>query len=81
MITEISEPIKVASIFSCGKVKICWFVWKGRRVEVVKTTFAWKNRRGEKNLHHFALSNGQEVFEVSFCPEDLSWYLERVHLQ
>ncbi|HOJ39151.1 MAG TPA: hypothetical protein PKX93_06770 [bacterium] len=81
MITEINEPIKVATIFTQGKVKICWFIWKGKRRDAVNTTFFWKSYRGEKRIYHFALSNGQEVFEISFCPEDLSWYLDRVHLK
>jgi len=81
MITEIGEPVKVAAIFTPDKVKICWFIWKGRRIQVEKTTFFWKTKEGEKTIHHFALSTGQEVFEISFCPEQLSWLLEKIHLE
>ncbi len=81
MITEIKEKIEVNVIFSDRKIKILWFIWRGKKYIVKKITFFWKTSDGEKKKYCFALSNGIDVFEVSFIPEDLIWYLEKIHVQ
>jgi len=81
MVTQINEPIKVGAVFWGRNVTIRWFVWKGRRVDVQETTFAWQSHKGARDIRNFALSSGSEVYEVSFAPADLSWRLERVHVQ
>jgi len=80
MITEINEPIKVGAVFTAGRVTVSWFTWKNRRIPVERVTFTWKTNEGAKDRHCFALSNGAEVFEVSFFPGDLRWYLDKIHL-
>jgi len=79
VITEVHEPIRVGAIFSHGTVIIRWLFWKGRRIPIEKVTFSWKEADGSRQVRKFALSNGTEVFEVSFYPADCRWYLEKIH--
>lgn len=81
MITEIKERIEVNTIFSENKLKILWFRWKGKKYYIKEITFSWKTSKGNKKVYCFALSNGTEIFEVSFIPENLIWYLEKIHTQ
>ncbi len=80
MITEVGEPVRVGAVFSGGAVSIRWIVWKGRKIPIEKVTFAWKTTDGEKEVRKFAITNGTEVFEVSFYPAECRWYLDRIHL-
>ena len=79
MITEVHEPVKVGAVFSGGTVTIRWIIWKGKKILIERVTFAWKTADGAKEVRKFALSNGTEVFEVSFYPADCRWYLEKIH--
>ena len=80
MITEVNEAVKVGAVFSAGKIKICWLVWNGKKIPVDKTTFVWKTNRGAKNIRHFALASGREIFEIAFSTSELTWQLEKIHL-
>jgi len=77
--TEVHEPIRVGAIFSRGTVAIRWLFWRGRRISIERVTFSWKETDGSRQVWKFALSNGTEVFEVSFYPADCRWYLEKIH--
>lgn len=79
MITEIKERIDVGVVFKNGDLKIKWFIWKNRKIEVKKITYKWKRKIGEKNIYNFAVTNGTDIFEISFITEDFIWYLEKIH--
>jgi len=79
MITDVRAPVKVGVVFSGGAVRIRWLIWNEQKVFVTRVTFHWKTHRGGAAIHHFALCDGRMVFEVSFHPAHLTWYLERVH--
>ncbi|HOV22036.1 MAG TPA: hypothetical protein P5150_01315 [Candidatus Ratteibacteria bacterium] len=79
MSTEIKERIEVNAIFTKNKLKILWFKWKERKYFVKNITFSWKKHSGDKEIYLFDLSNGIDVFEISFIPENLTWYLEKIY--
>ncbi|MCM8767237.1 MAG: hypothetical protein NC816_04155 [Candidatus Omnitrophica bacterium] len=79
MITEINERIVAGVIFKNGSMKIKWFIWKNKKINIKKITYKWKTKTGEKNIYNFAVTDGINVFEISFSPEDLIWNLEKVH--
>ncbi|HOK56720.1 MAG TPA: hypothetical protein PKV21_08490 [bacterium] len=80
MITEINEKIIVGAIFKNGSIKINWFIWKNRKINIEKITYRWKTKKGEKDIYNFAVTDGFNIFELSFIPEDLIWNLEKIHL-
>lgn len=79
MITEINERIIVGAIFKNGTIKIKYFIWKNRKIEIKKITYKWKTKIGKKDVFNFAVTDGINIFEVSFIPEDFIWNLEKVH--
>ncbi|MCS7180468.1 MAG: hypothetical protein NZ891_03850 [bacterium] len=80
MISEIKEKIIVGVIFKNGSIKIKWFIWKNRKVNIKKITYIWKTKKGEKDIYNFAVTDGFEIFELSFIPKELIWYLEKIHI-
>lgn len=79
MITEINERINVGVVFKNGRVNIKWFIWKNRKIEVKKITYKWKTKNGQKDIYNFAVTDGFNIFEISFIPQDLIWNLEKIH--
>ncbi|MFN4227711.1 MAG: hypothetical protein ACK4F0_06190 [Candidatus Ratteibacteria bacterium] len=79
MITEVNEKIIVGVVFKNGSMKIKWFIWKNRKVNIEKITYKWKTKKGQKEIYNFAVTDGINVFEISFAPQDLIWNLEKVH--
>ncbi len=80
MITEINERIVVGAVFKNGCIKIKWFIWKKRKIKVERITYRWENKKGKKEIYNFAVTDGVNIFEISFIPEDLVWNLERIHI-
>lgn len=50
----------------------------GRRLEVAKTTYAWREREGRGLIHKFIVSDGNDLYELSYKEERLAWFLEAV---
>jgi hypothetical protein len=80
MITEVNEKIVVAVVFKNGSMKINWFIWKNRKINIEKITYQWRTKKGEKCFYYFAVTDGFNIFEISFIPEDLIWNLEKIHV-
>lgn len=80
MITDINERIVVGVVFKNGKINIKWFIWKNRKINIERITYNWRTKKGEKNIYNFAVTDGVNIFELSFIPDDLIWNLEKVHI-
>ena len=70
------EKIRVAAIFEPGK-RICpvWFERNRRQHKVVETTYSWSDRIGDTPLQHFAVTDGEALYELIYNPLDGSWTL------
>ena len=77
MTTIIGETIKVGAVFSGAVVQPRWFDHRQRRHEVAAITYQWRSRAGEAVLLHFAVSDGTNLFELSFNQQSLAWRLEK----
>ena len=76
---DIGEPVIVGAVFgSPSKVRPAWFIWNGRRHNVKETNFTWVERKGRTSLHHFAVSDGVDIFELILNAETLTWRLEQM---
>ncbi len=74
---RIEEDITVLASFGMPyRVKPLSFRWSGRTIEVKEVTYAWKTKEGQKDLHHFSVTDGNTLFELTFDPVSLLWKIE-----
>ncbi len=77
MAEEIREPVKVMAIFDKG-VRPVKFKWRGRVYPVKDVTHSWSSRDGKARLMHFAVTDGNALYELSYDPSSSLWLLEGV---
>lgn len=76
---RVTERVKVAAIFAPGaQVKPVWFEWRRRKHSITELSYFWTDRVGSETRLHFAVSDGCNLFELSFAPADQKWMLEGV---
>ena len=75
MQVSINDPIRVAVVFVGGELKPVWFDWKGRQVRVKETAFTWTTRQGNAEIMHFSVTDGINLYEISFDRWSMSWSL------
>ena len=75
MLTEIDEPVQVESFFPGSGITPRWFLWNGRKIVVKQITQSWEERESGRKIRHFAVYDGQSVFNIIFDPEKLRWTL------
>lgn len=67
-------PIRVAAIFSPGgKVTPKWFELNRRKHEVADMTYHWQDRVGDRQLLHYAVTDGEALYELVYDPANQSW--------
>ncbi len=67
--------IKVATIFEKSKMKPVWFVLDNRRYDIKDISYEWKTKKGHSTLHHFAVFDGTNSFEIVFDDKEVQWEL------
>jgi hypothetical protein len=95
MITEIDEPIKVGAVFGADctsptksfwrvggkKIKPVWFAWKGKQYRIKEVTYTWTNKEGRALVHYFSVTDGQNLYEISYNTETMVWKLIAVEVE
>jgi hypothetical protein len=70
------SPLRVAVIFSAGgKVTPKWFELNHRKHEVKETTYFWRDLIGEVSRMHYAVSDGEALYELVYNTRDQTWTL------
>lgn len=76
---KIREDIRVAVIFGPGtRVRPVWFDWGSRKYEVREVTYSWRERSGNAQMFHFAISDGASLFELVYDAAGQQWSLAAV---
>lgn len=76
---KMNEKVVVGAVFGHGgTVKPAWFFWNGRKVRLTQTTYSWTERRGTDTLHHFAVTDGADTYELVLDSSTLAWRLSGV---
>jgi hypothetical protein len=76
MMRNIREDVRVAVIFGPGNsIRPVWFDWRRRKYEVREVTYTWQEREGETTLLRFAVSDGANLFELTFNSVSRIWSL------
>ena len=79
---QLSERIKVAAVFAPGsQVKPVWFEWRSRKHAVTRISYFWKDHHGGASRLHFAVSDGNNLFELMFDTSDQNWTLVGIEPQ
>jgi hypothetical protein len=79
MMLQIRENIRVAVIFGPGdRIRPVWFDWRRRKYEVRQVTSTWEERQGAATLFHFAVSDGGNLFELTYNAMAHTWRLAAV---
>jgi hypothetical protein len=77
MAIEINELISVGAVFSRGRIKPVWFVWKGKQVLIRESTYTWRTRSGSAGILHFSVTDGQGLYEICYNAESFIWRLTK----
>lgn len=80
MLTKIGERIRVGVVFreEGQKIEPKWFLWKGKRLTIKRVTYRWREKTGKELIHKFAVTDGSNLYELSYLQESLLWFLEAV---
>ena len=76
---QIGEDITVLASFGMPyRIKPLSFTWSGRTIEIKEITYTWKTTEGQKVMHHFSVTDGNKLFELTFDSVSLLWKVESV---
>lgn len=73
-----TETIEVAAVFGKNKIKPKWFIRGGSKHDIKEITYIWRSRKGDAVIAHFTVTDGANVFEISFNQKSMSWTLDGV---
>jgi hypothetical protein len=78
MAVRVDERIKVGVVFreEGQKMEPRWFSWRGHRLNITKITYVWRERDGRDVIHKFMVTDGNDLYELSYRQEKLLWFLE-----
>ena len=70
-------PVRIAVVFEPGKkAKPVWFELNRQQHKVTETTYHWKDHTGSTQLLHYAVTDGEALYELVFNPTDQSWTIQ-----
>ena len=78
---RLSENVKVYAIynetgdrkFPHDKLRPVMFIWRNREYRVQDVTYVWRETQGQAEVYHFTVSDGANVFELSYNAKALDW--------
>ena len=79
MLQQIREHIRVAAIFGPGnRIRPVWFDWRQHKHTVQEVTCCWDEREGSAVRLHFAVSDGADLYELTYNATTHIWRLATV---
>ncbi len=81
MYEELKEPIEVTAVFKNGGAIPHSFWWKHRGYKVDRVNLAHQEKHGDNLLFYFSVTAEENIYELSFEPQNLVWTLEKVWLE
>lgn len=81
MESVVNESVKVGAVFERNSIKLRWFLWRNRRLDVKEVNYVWKAREGETMITYFSVSDGGASYLLSFNHRTLEWKLEKVYAE
>ena len=78
---SIDESIRVGAAFNNRRVMPVWFMWRGRYYKVKSVTYTWRTNQGIARVHHYSVSDGDNLYELLFNTDTLEWTLGKVSME
>ncbi len=69
-----------AAFYKSGEIKPCIIRLKGHTFRIKKINHIWREKNGNGILTYFSLTDGINVFVVSFDHNNATWLLENVYM-
>lgn len=71
------KAVRIAVLFEPGKkAQPVWFELNRRQHRITDATYHWQDRVGERQLLHYAVTDGEALYELVFDPADQSWTIQ-----
>ena len=69
-------------VFEPGKkARPVWFELNRQQHKITETTYHWKDAAGSTQLLHYAVTDGEALYELLFNPIDQSWTIQNHHTE
>ncbi len=76
---HLNADIRVGAIFESGRaIRPVWFDWQRKKYSVTEITYRWQEQSGDTKMLHFAVSDGQDLFELIYNTDQQIWSLSGV---
>ena len=76
------KGVRIAVLFEPGKkAQPVWFELNRRQHRITESTYHWQDRVGERQLLHYAVTDGEALYELVFDPADQSWTVQGQHTE
>ena len=70
------DPVRIAVIYEPGKrIRPVWFELNRKQHRIVETTYHWRDKIGEVPYLHYAVTDGEVLYELIFNPLEQIWTL------
>jgi hypothetical protein len=76
---HIKEKVSVLASFAAD-IRPIKFKWSGRLITVKEITYTWKSKEGHASVHHFSVTDGVSLYELSLHTQSLVWRLENLEV-
>ena len=75
-------PVRIAVVFEPGKkARPVWFELNRQQHKVTETTYHWKDSIGNTQLLHYAVTDGEALYELVFNLSGQSWTIQNHHTE
>jgi hypothetical protein len=72
---QVGEPVEVAARFLKGGIIPLYFVLKENRCDISRINYSWIERKGEKVIYYFSVSDKSDDYRLFFDTQAMSWRL------
>lgn len=76
--TEIHEPVQIASTFRQRRMQPVLMLWRNRQYQLSEVTSHHVTVVGADRIHHFAALSQANLFHLLFNPTTFEWWLDAV---
>jgi len=77
-ITVIGQRVKVGAVFENELISPKWFKWMDKKYDIKSISMRWKSFAGNAVLTHFSVTDGKNLYELSFNQKSLEWMLNKI---
>ena len=80
-ITEIKQRIKVGAVFEGELINPKWFKWMDKKYDIKSVSMRWKSFSGNAVITNFSVTDGKNLYEISFNNKTFEWMLNKIGIE